>query len=132
MTVSPAQIATTLGRPTPTGLTSAQWSMWINDARQIIGNRLGNLDDLNQDTLDYVVREAVAEKIRNTRTEDTTSETVTVDDATVTKRWEDNAPTQIEILDEWWDLFNTGQPKSGAFNIRPYPKRRRGCWPAEV
>lgn len=132
MSVSPANIATTLGRPAPTGTTSAQWAMWINDARRIIANRLGDLDQLDQDTLDYVVREAVADRVRNTRIDGATSETVSTDDSSLTKRWEDGKPSQIVITDDMWDLFNTALHESDAFNIRPYSKRRHGCWPAEV
>lgn len=130
MAVTPADIAHTLGRSTPPSATSTtykQWSLWIDDARRIIKNRLGNLDALDQDDLDYVVREAVAEKTRNVRADGTTSKTVTVDDGTVTKRWEDGKPTTITILDEWWDMLTPDHVSRGAFTINPIPARRR-CW----
>lgn len=124
MAVNPADIATALDRPTP-GATSRryrQWVMWINDARRLIANRLGDLTLLDQDTLDYVVREAVVARVRGGG--GVTSETVAVDDGTVTKRWENgSASSGMRILDEWWDLFNTNSYDHDAFTIQPFPDR---------
>lgn len=122
MTVTPAQVANTLGRSAPSAGSKSfkQWTMWIGDARLIIQSRLGDLTALDQETLDYVVREAVAERARNTREDGTTSKTVTVDDGTVTKRWEESKPSQLVIIDTWWDLLTPGVEDRGAFNILPY------------
>lgn len=121
MAVTPANVANTLGRSAPPGGSTqyAQWALWIGDARRIIANRLGDLDALNQDDLDYVVREAVAERVRSTRDDRSSSKTVKVDDGEVTTRWEEGQPSQIGILDEWWELLSPAT-QSDAFNIRPY------------
>lgn len=128
MAVTPADVANTLGRPTPSSGSTIykQWNLWISDARLIVRGRLGDLDALDQADLDFVVREAVAEKAR--RGDGTTSETVSVDDGSVTKRWENGTSSQINILAEWWDLLTPDvEDNAGAFTIRPYAERARFC-----
>jgi hypothetical protein len=127
MAVLPADIAGTLGRPAPADGSAlfTQWELWIGDARRIIKARLGDLDALDQEDLDFVVREAVAEKVRHG--DGSTSETVTVDDGTVTKRWENGVTSQIDILDAWWALLTPATMTPARSPSGPYAKRER-CW----
>lgn len=125
MSGSPEDVATTLGRSSVTSLEFAQWAMWIDGARLLIRNRLGDLSALDQDVLDYVVVEAVA--LRAKRPDAASQMTVSVDDASVTKRYE-SGTGQIQILDEWWELLRPSE-SSGAFSTRPSSARDRGrCW----
>lgn len=118
MAVTPTDVATTLGRPAPAAgsADALQWSMWIADALVLIEARLGDPADLDQDLLDYVVREAVAARVRNPDPASTAT-TVSVDDGSVTKRYE-RSTGQITILPEWWDLLRPASD-SGAFSTRP-------------
>lgn len=115
MSVTPANVATTLGRPTPDSLEYDQWALWISDARMLIANRLGDLGDLVQADLDYVVRESVAARVRNPGAE--TSSTVSVDDGSVTRRY-GRSTGQITILDEWWAML-TPAADGGSFYTVP-------------
>lgn len=127
MAVTPNDVADALGRPRPdsSSPTFLQWSLWIDDVRRLISNRLGDLDALDQENLDFAVREVVAERARYWTPGGTSSETVTVDDGTVTKRWEDGRVSRsfYEILEDWWDLLNP-TVQSDAWTIRPYARRR--------
>jgi hypothetical protein len=78
MTVTPENIAVELGRPAPDAGTDlfGQWSKWIGDARFLIRSRLGDLADLDQEALDYVVTLAVAAHVR--RPDDATQVEVAV------------------------------------------------------
>ena len=121
MTVTPADVATTLGRSIP-ALQSTQykqWALWIEDARRIIKNRLPDLDALDQGDLDYVVREAVAERARKDRKDSSTSKTVKVDDGEVTTRYPEGQSSGIEITDEWWEMLDP-EADSEAFTVRPW------------
>lgn len=122
MTVSITDVARTLGRSAPSRSSAqgCQWALWIEDARLLIQDRLGNLDDLNQANLEYVVREAVAERVRNTRDERSSSKTVKADDGEVTTRWEEGQDTQLFITDAWWALLSPADDARGSFTIRPY------------
>lgn len=110
MAVDADAVGISLGR-TFVGLEAEQVEQWIEDARLLIKTRLGDLDALDQDLLDYVVREAAAARARNP--EGYQSETV--DDYTYRYG---SQTRQVTILDEWWNLLDpdTG---SGAFAVRP-------------
>ena len=126
MAVNPSVIAVALGRTTPDSASAefAQWQMWISDARMLISARLvgtatgqvASLADLNQDTLDYVVREAVVAQVR--RPDDATSVDVRVDDGQVAKTYRTSSG-RVTIRDEWWDLLSPTDSGRGAFSIRP-------------
>jgi len=118
MAVTPDDIAVALGRTVPASDSPefAQWSMWIGDARMLIAARLGDLNELNQDALDYVVREAVAAQVR--RPDDATQVAVQVDDGQVSRTYRTGAG-RVTIRDEWWDLLSPSDSKSGAFSIFP-------------
>lgn len=117
MSVTPEDIAVALGRTTPGDTEYIQWQMWISDALMLIGARLGDVGELDQDKLDYVVREAVVAHIRHP--EDVTRVEVSVDDARSAKEYR-TGRGRVSILDEWWDLLSPTDSGAGAFSIRPY------------
>lgn len=103
--ITPVEIAAALGRPTPTpdSIEWRQWSVWIDDALMLIGTRLGDVTELDQVKLDYVVREAVSAQVR--RPDDSTQVDVAIDDGRVSKRFSSGSG-RVRILDEWWDLLD--------------------------
>lgn len=128
MAVEPDDIARTLEQeaPSESSATFKAWKQWIADARTQIRVRLGDLDRLDQEVLDYVVREAVAEKVRNPTGVKQSS--VTIDDGTISKTYQ-GGTGKVTILDEWWAMLTpTGADDRGAFTIRPGGNRpRRVC-----
>lgn len=120
MAVSPEKVAAALGRPTPDqdSIEWKQWSLWISDARMLIQVRLGDLDDLDQVKLDYVVREAVVAMAR--RPDDSTQVDVAVDDGRVSKRYSSGSG-RVRILDEWWTLLDpNGSAEVEAYAVDTY------------
>lgn len=115
MAVTIADVATTLLRPTPEAgsVDALAWAMWIEDARRKIKNRLGNLELLDQDDLDYVVREAVAAKAENP----TGKTNERLDDYSYGLAGA--VSREVNITDEWWKIL-TPANSGGAFSIRPY------------
>lgn len=128
MAVTPETIAVALGRTAPDeGSTGyAQWQMWIGDALMLITARLGDPTLLDQDALDYVIREAVVAQIR--RPDDATTVDVRVDDGAVSRTYRTSGG-RVSIRDEWWDLLAPSDGKQGAFSIRP---SRGGTSHAEI
>lgn len=110
MAVVVADIETALGRTLSTS-EQAQANQWIADALLLIGIRLGDVDDLDPDVLDYVVREAVVSRFRNP--EGFQSESI--DDYTYRHGTETR---RVTILPEWWDLLSPAT-ESDHFSIRP-------------
>lgn len=117
MTVDADTIATALGRAAHDEAEEAQWEMWISDARMLIEARLGDLDDLDQARLDYVVREAVVAHIRHP--DDATNVSVSVDDANVSRTYR-SGKGRVTIIDEWWDLLSPDDGV-GAFTLDMAP-----------
>lgn len=99
------EVAVALGRPTSdfNADQQAQITWWLDGVELIIGLRLGDVTLLNQDVLKLVEVEVVADKVRANGTEES-SITVSVDDGSVTRRFE-NAITDDDIDDKWWDLL---------------------------
>lgn len=95
-----------------------RWSMWIDEARLLIEDRLGDLSLLNQAKLDYVTRLAVVDMVRNP--DNMTQVDVTVDGMGVSKRYTTSAG-RVTILDGWWKMLTPTQSGgSGAFSIDLY------------
>ena len=126
MAVTPETIAVALGRTAPAAESPEfeQWEMWISDARMLIHARLGDLNALDQEKLDYVVREAVVAQVK--RPDDATSVDVRVDDGGVRKDYRTGSG-RVTIRDEWWDLLSPTDSKAGAFSIIP-----SGCGSAHL
>lgn len=110
MAVAISDIETALGRTLSTE-EQAQATQWIADALMLIEVRLGDPALLNQDALDYVVREAVAARFRNPEGYQSES----IDDYTYRHGTETR---RVTILPEWWELLSP-TTQSGAFSTRP-------------
>lgn len=119
MAVTPDDIAVELGRtaPDPSDPEYAQWELWISDARFLIAARLGDITELDQPTVDYVVRQAVAAHVR--RPDDATQVAVSVDDGSTSRTYR-SGKGRVTILDEWWTLLTPASGSARAFSIRPY------------
>jgi hypothetical protein len=111
VSVAISDIETALGR-TLTASEQAQANQWITDALMLVEVRLGDLTELNQAALDYVVREAVVARFRNPDGYQSES----IDDYTYRHGTETR---RVTILPEWWDLL-TPAGASAAFTITPY------------
>lgn len=126
MTVTPSDIAVELGRATPGADTTefSQWELWIADARMLISARLGDLAALDQDRLDYVVRQAVSAHVK--RPDDATQVTVAVDDGSSSRTYR-TSRGRVQIIDEWWALLAPPDSSGRAFSINP-----TGCGSAHL
>ena len=124
-TVDPATIATALGQATPTGPTSAQWQMWIDDALMLIQARVDSITPtptVDQTVLDYVIREAVVAQAR--RPDDSTQVTVSVDDGSVSRSYR-SGNGRVTILGEWWAMLGLATSRGKAFMVDLLPP---GAW----
>ncbi|MGZ5422631.1 MAG: hypothetical protein ACXWDF_10705 [Aeromicrobium sp.] len=120
MSVTPDDIAVELGRTAPESAATeyAQWEQWIADALFLIGKRLGDVTALDQPTVDYVVRQAVAMHVR--RPDDATQVAVSVDDGSVSRTYR-SSRGRVEIIDDWWALLSPTDTTGKAFSITPSP-----------
>jgi hypothetical protein len=120
VTVVIDNIATALGVDVPDADSTQgkQWEMWISDAEMLIRARLGELSLLDQDALNYVVREAVVAQVR--RPDDATEVEVSVDDGRMAKRYS-TSRGRVFIRDEWWAMLDPDKTKSGAFVLNMAP-----------
>lgn len=128
MAVTPADIAKTLVRSAPAAGSAEflAWELWIEDARRLIQTRLPDLASLDQPTLDYVVREAVALKAK--RPDPVTQISVAVEGEASTSKTYEKSTGLIEIRDEWWAML-TPETTDGesAWTINPFGKRWSSC-----
>lgn len=117
--ITPAHVAVELSRPTPSTESPqfALWQSWIEQARLIISNRLGDLDLLDQPLLDLVVLLAVAARVRRPD-DDATTVDIAVDNGRVSKTYRTSTPA-IVIRDEWWQMLTPAAQSSGAFTVTP-------------
>lgn len=104
-------VAVALGRPSSdfNADQQAQMTYWLNGAEIIVRGRLGDLALLDQDVLKYVETEVVAAKVRSIRDDGASSISVSVDDGTVTRRYE--SVTSADFTGEFWTLLS---PAGGA------------------
>lgn len=98
MHATASDVATNLGRSLSTA-EEAQAAQWIGWAESTIQRRLGDLAQLDPDTLNMVIVEAVSRRLR--MPEPVTQVSVSVDDANVNKTYS-KATGLIDILPEWW------------------------------
>lgn len=121
MSVTPADIASSLGRDPYSGVELAQVQTWINDAIYLISRRAEKLDlDVDQDDLDYVVRQAVL-AVADPAVE---SQSVQVDDGMVTTRYgrtPERTPRRVSILSEWWSMLGLNEGDGRAFSVDMTP-----------
>lgn len=117
MSVTPDDVLIELGRPTsPTAPQSEQIASWIEQARYLIGKRLGDVTLLDQVDVDYVVLQAVAAHAR--QPENVTQVDVSVDDGRVSKRYS-TSTGRVAITDDLWALLVDDAAASDAFSITP-------------
>lgn len=100
---TPADIAVELGRPAPDAVQAEQWQRWIDEARYLIGKRLGDITALDPADVDYVTLKAVAQHAK--QPDNATQVDVAVDDARVSRRYSSGSG-RVTILDEWWYLLD--------------------------
>lgn len=118
MSVTPGDIAVELGRTAPDASAPeyAQWELWIADALFQIAKRPGLVfDDLDAETVDYVVRKAVVRHVR--RPDDATTVTIAVDDANSSRTYRSSAG-EVEITDKEWAMLTPTNTTTRAFSIR--------------
>lgn len=121
MNVTPTDIAVELARPTPDSPVADQWQAWIGRAYRLIEDRLGAVAYAAApvDVVDDVVRIAVSEHVRAWRDTTASQYTVTVDDGTVSRRF-DAGVSYLTIPDGLWELLIPSSGLDGAFTITPY------------
>ncbi len=112
MTALGQDIETALGRTLSTE-EQTQAIQWIADALMLIEARLGDPTLLNQDRLDFVVREAVVERMKNPTDVDEESESI--DD--YSRSWKRSGTKRVTIWPEWWDLLAPRRRR--AFSVMP-------------
>ena len=136
-----AQVAHELGR-LPDSITpeeSLQWNQWLERVERSIAARFTraglvladqvalNLPDAA--TVADVEVAAVARKVQNPNGD--TSSTVTVDDASVTRRREGvGTAAGLDLTDAEWALLLPAS-SSGAFSVRPFYEPDV-CWPLGI
>ena len=132
MAVTVEDVATTLKRPIMDPLEVAAVRMWLADAALQIRLRFpGRVDELDPEAVDYVIREAVAAKVKAPDVASRVS--VAVDDASVTRDYTKSTGL-VTIWDDWWDLLAGTLPDataSDAFSIRlagATPRPDWECW----
>lgn len=110
------EVAVALGRPSSdfNADQQAQITWWLAGIELLIKSRLGAIADLDQETVEQVEVEAVAEKVRRAGRSES-SITVAVDDGSVTRRYE-NRVTADDITPDMWGLFGSGYTGS-AYSI---------------
>jgi hypothetical protein len=120
--INPTDVATSLGRP----LTSTevdQVTMWIGDAELLIRSRLGDLNNLDQDLLKYVVRETVVLKLK--QPDPVRKVEVSVDDGRISREYSGTGDGSLFISDAWWAMLtpDVEDGSGGAFTVNPFGKR---------
>lgn len=110
-----SDVGVALGRSISDSDEQAQITYWLDGIELIIGSRLGDVSLLDQAVLKYVETEAAAAKV-NRRNQSESSITVSVDDGSVTRRYD--GISAGDITDAWWNLLS---PDSGTAtaSIRP-------------
>lgn len=97
--ISPADIATALGRPVPYSDQAEQWATFIDDVRLRLRLSFGDLDVLDEEVVDYVTREAVV--------------------AMILSQDENNPVPIVFIRSDLLALLRPTPTGSGSFSIRP-------------
>lgn len=102
----------------------AQIEHWLTGAEMAVRSRLGNPSLLDQVVLKYVEAEAVAKKVRRAG-RDESSISVSVDDGTVTRRYESSMSAD-DITADLWSLLSPARSSSaytvGVVSPRDIPR----------
>lgn len=123
MAVTVEDIESRAGR-TFDAVETAQVTAWLQDALFLIGRRI-DVDEADPDAVDFVVRAAVLAVVQNPAGIE--SETVSVDDAQITKRYGTAQRRQVTILPEWWAML--GVSGGSAFTVSMLGAGRGGHQP---
>lgn len=122
-------VAVALGRAISDPDEQAQVEWWLDGVEMLIRIRLGDVALLDQDVLLFVEAESVAAKVRRHGTSES-SITVSVDDGSVTRRYE-SAVGSDDITDAWWNLLDPDS-NTGTASIRPYFEPDTARWPVST
>jgi hypothetical protein len=122
-------VAVALGRPISDTAEQAQVEWWLDGVELFITARLGDVTALDQTVLKYVEVEAVVAKIQRAGRGES-SITVSVDDGSVTRRYE-NAVTAGDISDQWWNLLDPNANADLA-SVRPGFEADSARWPVST
>lgn len=117
-----------LGRPISTGSEQEQVEWWLDGVELFVVARLGPVADLDQNVLKYVEVEAVVAKIQRAGRNES-SITVSVDDGSVTRRFENVSASDITA--EWWQLLSPNADAAAA-SIRPGFEPDSVHWPVQT
>lgn len=101
--ITPEDIRVELGRSASTTEQNEQWQRWIEEARYLISKRLGDIAELNETDVDYVVLHAVVDHAKSP--DNATQVDVAVDDARVSRRYSSGSG-RVTIIDAWWVLLD--------------------------
>ena len=95
--------------------------MWIDDALMLVQIRVDSITPtptVDQDRLDYVIREAVV--MHALRPDSATQVTISVDDSSSTKTYRSSSG-RVQILGEWWALLGLATSAGKAFMVDLMP-----------
>lgn len=129
-----SDVATRLGRPISDAAEVAQVNAWLADVEAQIVARFRRVGLVLADQIAAgdpplavvvaIEASAVVRRVQNP-TPGRTSRTESIDDGSVTDRWESSSDPWAITDSEWEMLLPTGQ--SGAFSVRPGFQPDRGC-----
>lgn len=121
MTVLVDDLASRLGR-TPSTAERDQWEAWLADALYLVESRYGaQFASLPAADVDYVVRTAVVEHVRNWRPSDESRVEIAVDDGRLSRSYF-RASGSLVISDDLWARLDEalGVTAGGAFTVTPF------------
>lgn len=114
--VSVDDVARGMGRPVGE-LNADMVEQAVQDAETLLRIHLGDLDGLDRDILELVVRLAVTDFVQNP--EGAAEESWTMDDASRTVKRGDGASGRVTILPEWLEWLRPAAPPTASFSIAP-------------
>ena len=97
---------------------AAQVTIWIAQAEQLI-TRWAVRNNVTVDPSDvaYVVTEVVSRRA-SVRSDPATQVDVAIDDARISRRYEDRPKSIDDLLTDWWEFLSQAATPRGAFTIR--------------
>jgi hypothetical protein len=108
-------VATALGRSSADFTNEQQLQIvhWLNGVELLLKSRLGPIAELDAETVRYVETEVAAEKAGRFTEGGASSVSVSVDDGTVTRRFE--SVKAADVTADMWSMF--GIAVAGAYTI---------------
>lgn len=118
---TPDDVSVNLGRPLSDAevAQAVQWIGWAEAtiARGPTGQAGRDLTELDPQAVQMVLVEAVTRRLR--MPDAVTQQTVSVDDASITRQFQRSSGL-IDILPEWWEALGWAPSESGAFSVLTY------------